>query len=138
MEDTDAAQVCLQKLKDIGLRISIDDFGTGHSCLDYLRRFPIDVLKIDRSFIKDVGEGEDSDSIVEAIISLARSLKLETVAEGVETRAQLEFLIDHGCHVAQGFLFGLPISAEAIVPLLEDLTDDTAGFATARLPIASA
>jgi diguanylate cyclase (GGDEF)-like protein len=138
MEDTDAAQVCLQKLKDIGLRISIDDFGTGHSCLDYLRRFPIDVLKIDRSFIKDVGEGEDSDSIVEAIISLARSLKLETVAEGVETRAQLEFLIDHGCHVAQGFLFGLPICAEAIVPLLEDLTDDTAGFATARLPIASA
>jgi diguanylate cyclase (GGDEF)-like protein len=137
MEDTDAAQGCLQKLKDIGLRISIDDFGTGHSCLDYLRRFPIDVLKIDRSFVKDVGEGGDSDSIVEAIISLAGSLKLETVAEGVETRAQLEFLIDHGCHVAQGFLFGLPISAEAIVPLLEDLTDDTAGFATARLPIAS-
>jgi diguanylate cyclase (GGDEF)-like protein len=138
MEDTAAAQGCLQRLKDIGLRISIDDFGTGHSCLNYLRRFPIDVLKIDRSFVMDVGTDDDSSIIIEAIISLARSLQLDTVAEGVETREQLEFLIEHDCHVAQGFLFGLPIGADSILPLLEDLTDELAAFTTARLPIATA
>ena len=137
MEDTDAAQDCLRKLKQVGLRISIDDFGTGYSCLNYLRRFPIDVLKIDRSFVMDVGTGDDSHIIVEAIISLARSLQLETVAEGVETREQMEFLIEQGCHVAQGFLFGLPISADGVFPLLEELTDDVAAFVTARIPVAA-
>ncbi len=123
MEDTAAAQLCLQRLREIGVRLSIDDFGTGHSCLNYLRRFPIDVLKIDRSFVKDIGAGDDSSIIIEAIISLARSLKLDTVAEGVENQQQLEFLLDHGCHVAQGFLFGQPIRRREIVPLLEELQD---------------
>ncbi|MDJ0926155.1 MAG: EAL domain-containing protein [Gammaproteobacteria bacterium] len=133
MEDTDSAQRALQQFRDIGVRISIDDFGTGHSCLNYLRRFPIDVLKIDKSFVQDVTSCEDSSIIVEAIISLANSLRLDTVAEGVETREQMNFLIDRGCHVAQGFFFGQPLKERAVRPYLEDLIDDAAGFATARL-----
>lgn len=135
MEDTESAQNALQHLKDTGVRVSIDDFGTGHSCLNYLRRFPIDVLKIDRSFINDIDYCEDSQVIVEAIISLARSLRLNTVAEGVETRGQLNFLVERGCIVAQGFLFGQPLLAREVMPFLEDLIEDAPGFATARLPV---
>jgi diguanylate cyclase (GGDEF)-like protein len=127
MEDTES---------DTGVRVSIDDFGTGHSCLNYLRRFPIDVLKIDRSFIGEIDHCEDSQLIVEAIISLARSLRLNTVAEGVETRAQLNFLVERGCTVAQGFLFGQPLTTIEVIPFLEDLIEDAPGFATARLPVA--
>ena len=123
MEDTAAAQQCLRSLKDVGVRISIDDFGTGHSCLNYLRHFPIDVLKIDKSFVSDIETDDDSSIIIEAIIALARSLRLDTVAEGVENQEQLEFLIDHGCHVAQGFLFGQPISVREVQPLLRELND---------------
>ncbi len=124
MEDTETAHRALQHLKDLGVRISIDDFGTGHSCLSYLRRFPIDVLKIDRSFVHEVGESEDSRIIIDAIISLARSLKLDTVAEGVETNAQLDFLMERGCHVAQGYLFGVPMAASDVEPLLRELLED--------------
>ncbi|MGI9329431.1 MAG: putative bifunctional diguanylate cyclase/phosphodiesterase [Gammaproteobacteria bacterium] len=133
MEDTASAQDCMQQLKKIGVRISIDDFGTGHSCLNYLRSFPIDILKIDKSFVHDVDENEDAAIIVEAVISLARSLRLATVAEGVETREQLSFLVERGCTVAQGFLFGQPMIDTEVVPFLEDLVDDTAGFITSRL-----
>ncbi len=136
MEDTEQVQRSLQKLKDIGVRISIDDFGTGHSCLNYLRRFPIDVLKIDKSFVHDVDHTEDSAIIVDAIISLARSLHLETVAEGVETREQLNFLVDRGCMIAQGFLFGHPMKAAEVLPFLEDLIEDDPGFVTSRLTAA--
>ena len=118
MEDTDTAIGSLTRLKNAGLRISVDDFGTGHSCLSYLRRFPIDVLKIDRSFVSRIGGSEDDAIIIRAIISLAKSLKLETVAEGVETRDQLQFLMENGCKVAQGFLFGLPRKADSISRLL--------------------
>jgi diguanylate cyclase (GGDEF)-like protein len=136
MEDTEQVQRSLQKLKDIGVRISIDDFGTGHSCLNYLRRFPIDVLKIDKSFVHDVDHTEDSAIIIDAIISLARSLHLETVAEGVETREQLNFLVDRGCLIAQGFLFGHPMKAGEVLPFLEDLIEDDPGFVTSRLSAA--
>jgi EAL domain-containing protein (putative c-di-GMP-specific phosphodiesterase class I) len=138
MEDTDAALRCLSRLKDIGLRISIDDFGTGHSCLSYLRRFPIDILKIDKSFVAEIGSSDDSGIIIEAIISLARSLKIDTVAEGVETPEQLEFLIDRGCHVAQGFLFGLPMTDADVIPLLDDLGDETGLQADVPMPLAGA
>lgn len=124
IQDTDAARQCLQRLKRIGVRISIDDFGTGHSCLNYLQRFPIDTLKIDESFVSDIGIGNDSSIIIEAIISLARSLKIDTVAEGVETQQQLEFLVENGCPVAQGYLFGHPIPGDGIRPLLEELHDE--------------
>lgn len=129
MEDIRNAQAELAKLKDIGVRISIDDFGTGYSCLSYLRRFPIDVLKIDKSFVQEIGGSRDGESIIDAIISLAKSLRLETVAEGVETTSQLHFLMDHGCHVVQGYLFGKPMLQQFVEPLLAALdqgdTDST-------------
>lgn len=137
MEDTETAHRGLHQLKELGVRISIDDFGTGHSCLSYLRRFPIDVLKIDRSFVSEIGENEDSRIIIDAIISLARSLRLDTVAEGVETNAQLDFLLERGCHVAQGYLFGMPMPAEDITPLLRDLFDATVLSPVIRLPAAA-
>ncbi len=119
MEDTDASQNCLRRLKEIGLRIAIDDFGTGNSCLAYLQKFPIDILKIDKSFVDELGENTDSEHICRAIISLAKVLQLETVAEGVETERQLNFLKDAGCNIAQGYLFGHPIWGREIVDLLE-------------------
>ncbi|MEZ5564329.1 MAG: EAL domain-containing protein [Gammaproteobacteria bacterium] len=129
MEDTNNVQAELLQLKNIGVRISIDDFGTGYSCLSYLRRFPIDVLKIDKSFVQEIGGSRDGESIIDAIISLAKSLRLETVAEGVETTGQLHYLMDHGCHVVQGYLFGKPMGPHLIEPLLAALdqgdTDST-------------
>jgi len=119
MEDTDAAQECLSRLKEIGMRISIDDFGTGNSCLAYLQKFPIDILKIDKSFVDELGHNTDSEHICRAIISLANALHLETVAEGVETETQLQFLRDAGCDIAQGYLFGQPIWGKEIVELLD-------------------
>jgi EAL domain-containing protein (putative c-di-GMP-specific phosphodiesterase class I) len=119
MEDTDAAQECLRRLKAIGLRIAIDDFGTGNSCLAYLQKFPIDILKIDKSFVDELGQNTDSEHICRAIISLAKALSLETVAEGVETERQLEFLREAGCDIAQGYLFGQPIWGKEIVELLD-------------------
>lgn len=127
MEDTHSARQCLDDLQDIGLNISIDDFGTGHSCLAYLRKFPIDTLKIDRSFINDLGKSDDAAIIVNAIISLARSLKLAVVAEGVENVEQAEFLVKQGCHIAQGFLYSRPIAAPNVLPWLEALQMDKTG-----------
>jgi len=135
MEDTVSARQCLNDLKEIGVRIAIDDFGTGHSCLAYLRKFPIDVLKIDRSFVRDVGEGDDSEIIINAIISLARSLKLEVVAEGVENVEQAEFLVENGCHVAQGFLYSRPMPAGDVMQWLEALLMDKTGV---FMPVLSA
>jgi diguanylate cyclase (GGDEF)-like protein len=138
MEDTEQAGRTLRNLKAAGLRVSVDDFGTGHSCLSYLRRFPIDVLKIDRSFVKEVTESEDSRIIIDAIISLARSLKLETVAEGVETREQLDYLMDRGCHLAQGFLFGKPMDAADIEPLLREILEHTSRSPVVVMPTSMA
>jgi len=129
MEDTEAAHTALARLKDLGVPISIDDFGTGHSCLSYLRRFPIDVLKIDQSFVREIGDNEDSRIVIDAIISLARSLRLETVAEGVESNVQLDYLLERGCHIAQGHLFGMPMDAAEAEPLLRELLDCPSGVA---------
>jgi len=119
MEDTAATQRCLEQLKNIGIRIAIDDFGTGNSCLAYLQKFPIDILKIDKSFVDELGYNTDSEHICRAIISLANALELETVAEGVETEGQLKFLREAGCGIAQGYLFGHPIWGREIVELLD-------------------
>jgi diguanylate cyclase (GGDEF)-like protein len=119
MQDTDASLECLGKLKKLGVKISIDDFGTGNFSIPYLRRFPVDTLKIDASFVEEITISADSDHICRAIISLAKSLGLECVAEGVETERQLEFLRDSGCEVVQGFLFSHPIWGKEIVELLE-------------------
>lgn len=114
MAHADDAAVILQELKDLGVIIAIDDFGTGYSSLAYLRQFPIDLLKIDRSFIQDVTEHPDSAAIVHGIINLARTLRLKTVAEGVETEEQHEFLVEAGCNLAQGFLFSHPLPPDEL------------------------
>jgi EAL domain-containing protein (putative c-di-GMP-specific phosphodiesterase class I) len=110
MSDADEAVRMLKTLRSYGLRLSIDDFGTGYSSLAYLKRFPIDALKIDRTFISDLTTDSDDGSIALTIISLAHSLKLRVIAEGVETRAQLEFLKAHGCDEIQGYYFARPLS----------------------------
>jgi diguanylate cyclase (GGDEF)-like protein/PAS domain S-box-containing protein len=119
MSDVDNAITILRNLKGLGIHISIDDFGTGYSSLSYLRRFPIDVLKIDQSFIKDLTVDADAAAIVVAVISLAHSLRLQVIAEGVETAEQLAFLRAHGCDQIQGHYFSRPIGANAFESMLQ-------------------
>jgi EAL domain-containing protein (putative c-di-GMP-specific phosphodiesterase class I) len=118
MQSVDTTLETLSKLKDMGVRLAIDDFGTGYSSLSYLKRFPLDTLKIDRSFIKDLPCDAEDAAIAKAIIAMAHSLKLAVVAEGVETAEQLAFLQQHGCDVVQGYLFSRPVSAEDFEGLL--------------------
>lgn len=112
MQDVDKTVDIMKNLKAMGVSLSVDDFGTGYSSFSYLKRFPIDILKIDRSFIVDVIKDSDNDSIVHALISLAHSLRLKAVAEGVETDVQRRFLREADCDFLQGNLLGYPISAE--------------------------
>jgi len=133
MADVESTQSEIANLKRMGLRISIDDFGTGYSCLNYLRKFPIDILKIDQSFVHDIGINADGEAIIDAIISLGRSLRLETVAEGVETPEQLDYLVEHGCHIVQGYLLGVPMPEKSIEKLLIAIEDgDTDSTAVVR------
>jgi diguanylate cyclase (GGDEF)-like protein/PAS domain S-box-containing protein len=118
MSDVEASIATLRKLKTLGVSISIDDFGTGYSSLSYLKRFPIDTLKVDRSFVTDITSNPQDRSIAMAIIALAKSLELETVAEGVETREQLEMLQQMGCDLIQGYLFGRPLPLDEALKLL--------------------
>jgi diguanylate cyclase (GGDEF)-like protein/PAS domain S-box-containing protein len=118
MRDAEAAVKTLGKLKDIGIRISIDDFGMGYSSLSYLKRFPIDKLKIDQSFVRDVPGDSDSEAIVNAIVGLAKSLNLKVIAEGVENAAQLDFIRSLDCDEVQGFYFWHPMPAEKFIELL--------------------
>ncbi|NOY13654.1 MAG: EAL domain-containing protein [Deltaproteobacteria bacterium] len=112
METVEKTILLMRELKHLGVSLAIDDFGTGYSSLNYLKRFPIDTLKIDRSFIRDLESDPDDAAIIEAIIAMAKSLRLQVVAEGVETEMQLEFLRHRGAHQYQGFLFSKPLSAE--------------------------
>ncbi|HEY9011369.1 MAG TPA: EAL domain-containing protein [Devosia sp.] len=109
----------LHKLRALGIRISMDDFGTGYSSLSYLRSFPFDKIKIDRSFMRDLGQQEDSLAIVKAIIGLGQSLGMSTTAEGIETEEQLTAVRDQGCDEIQGFLFSPPIEQAAVRDLLQ-------------------
>lgn len=118
MHDVTKAIHTLRALHAMGLKVSIDDFGTGYSSLSYLKRFPINTLKIDRSFVKDIISDPDAAAIVKAIISMAHSLKLEVVAEGVETESQLSFLRSQGCDKMQGFLFSSAVPAETFTRFL--------------------
>ncbi|WP_133718844.1 EAL domain-containing protein [Methylocaldum gracile] len=119
MEDGPENEAKLAALKELGVRIAIDDFGTGYSSLAYLKRFPIDKLKIDQSFMRDIPQDTSNMEIAAAIIAMARNLKLEVLAEGVEAEAQLAFLKRHGCDVAQGYLFGRPMTADTMQAILE-------------------
>jgi diguanylate cyclase (GGDEF)-like protein/PAS domain S-box-containing protein len=119
MADVVAAERIMREIKGVGVSIAIDDFGTGYSSLSYLSRFPVDRLKIDQSFVQKIGKTAHADAIVKAIISMARSLGLGTVAEGVETEAQRQFLAECGCLEGQGYLFSKPIPAETFLPFAE-------------------
>ncbi len=119
MQNDKATRDNLGALQELGLRLSIDDFGTGYSSLSYLKRFPIDSLKIDRSFIRDLSTDPDDAAIVSAIIVMAHSLKLEVIAEGVESREQLDFLKTKDCDAMQGYLFSKPLDVETMDRLLE-------------------
>ncbi|WP_377705702.1 EAL domain-containing protein [Pseudoduganella sp. UC29_71] len=120
MGDPDKAVAALGRLKDIGVAISLDDFGTGYSSLAYLKRFPIDVLKIDKSFVDDVTTKASDAAIALSVISLAHNLNMRVIAEGVETREQVEFLAAHGCDEMQGYYFSRPLAAGAYTTLLRE------------------
>ncbi len=118
MQNTDTATVMLEQLKELGVQLLIDDFGTGYSSLSYLQRFPIDMVKIDQSFVSQLGIDEESDEIVRAIVNLAHNLKLGVIAEGVETPEQLEQLRSLQAEFAQGYLFSQPVNSATITQLL--------------------
>jgi len=118
MADVEAAIETMCCLKAMGVKLSIDDFGTGYSSLAYLKRFPVDVLKIDRSFVRDIAVSPDGAAMVDAIISLAHGLRMQVIAEGVETMAQLDYLRGCGCDEVQGHIYGRPEPVQAVEPLL--------------------
>ena len=118
MRDAELGRRSLLALKEFGFALAIDDFGTGYCSLNYLKRFPVDTLKIDRSFVADISEDPEDAAIVRAIIALGHSLNLKIVAEGVTTQAQLKFLQAERCDAIQGFLMSPAIAADAFVELL--------------------
>ena len=120
VESLEKAIRILNELKSLGVRISIDDFGTGYSSLNYLKRLPIDILKIDRSFVKDIFIDPGNEAIIKAIVTLARSLNLEVIAEGVETAQQMAYLHELGCDKMQGFLFSPPLPTDSLMKLLKE------------------
>ena len=113
VEDADGAIATLQALKALGVRLAIDDFGTGYSSLSYLRRLPVDVLKLDRSFVVPAGRGDRESALVDAVFRLGRSLGLVTIAEGIEDAEQRDRLVSLGCRVGQGYLFARPMAEPA-------------------------
>jgi diguanylate cyclase (GGDEF)-like protein len=120
MEDVDRAIQTLHRLKNLGVQISIDDFGTGYSSFAYLTKFPIQTLKIDKSFVGEITENPDGAAITSSIIAMAHSLKLKVIAEGVETEDQLDFLRDKKCNEMQGYLFSGPLPADQFEELLRE------------------
>jgi len=114
MQDAESAVVTLLALKAMGVKLAVDDFGTGFSSFTYLRRFPVDTLKVDKSFIHEITEDSDGTTIVNAMINIGKSLKQRVVAEGVETRSQLDFLQRQGCDEGQGYYFSHPVTAEQV------------------------
>ncbi len=123
MHDVERALRILTALKDIGVKVAIDDFGIGYASLSTLKRFPFDTIKIDRSFIRDVASVAEDKAFTEAIIAMGRTLSLTVVAQGVETRAQVDFLREHACDEFQGFYYNRPVPAEQFAKLLQSQTD---------------
>jgi EAL domain-containing protein (putative c-di-GMP-specific phosphodiesterase class I) len=128
MEDAEATSITLRGLKALGIELAIDDFGTGYSSLSYLNRFSVDAVKIDRSFVSQIGTSSRDATIIQAIIALAKSLSLSVTAEGIESAEQLRQLQELGCNRGQGYLLAKPLSPEAVPSLL------TARTGAATLP----
>jgi EAL domain-containing protein (putative c-di-GMP-specific phosphodiesterase class I) len=114
--DSDHIAHSVHSLRRMGVTIALDDFGTGYASLSHLKRFPVDRLKIDRSFVHEIDSRSEDAIIVRAIINLAHNLGMHVVAEGIETNAQFEFLREQGCDIAQGYFVGRPMSAAAVRP----------------------
>jgi EAL domain-containing protein (putative c-di-GMP-specific phosphodiesterase class I) len=119
MERLDAAITILTELRRLGARLALDDFGTGYSSLSYLQRLPVDILKIDRSFVAGVARSTEDSALARGILTLGQTLGLETVAEGIETAEQLAALRDLGCQLGQGYFFARPLGPAAVDALLE-------------------
>lgn len=122
MADAATAVATLRGLKGLGVGVAVDDFGTGYSSLNYLRRFPVDALKIDKAFVAGLGRDAGETAIVEAVIGLAHTLGLRVIAEGIETTEQVDLLRAMGCEQGQGYRFGHPQPAQAIAGLLQKVT----------------
>ncbi|MEH2422955.1 MAG: bifunctional diguanylate cyclase/phosphodiesterase [Nostoc sp.] len=122
MADIERSVKTLKQLRELGIWLALDDFGTGYSSLNYLKQFPVNMLKIDQSFVKDIMSNPDSAAVTDAIIALAKSLRLNITAEGVETQEQLDYLKMQGCHEGQGFYFSCPVSADVIAPMLQKIS----------------
>jgi EAL domain-containing protein (putative c-di-GMP-specific phosphodiesterase class I) len=131
MKHAESAAIVLQALRQVGIRVAIDDFGTGYSSLGYLRRFPLDALKIDQSFIRQISAAGEDTAIVTAVIGMAKGLKLRVIAEGVETLDELEFLRALHCDAAQGYYFSQPVPAEQFAKLLKTGIPEAAARAVA-------
>jgi EAL domain-containing protein (putative c-di-GMP-specific phosphodiesterase class I) len=121
LEDVEHVLETLKRLKALGVKISIDDFGTGYSSLAYLKRFDVDTLKIDQSFVREIPTDPEDQAIVKAIIGMAHALRLEVLAEGVETEDMARRLQEYGCELAQGYLYARPLPAEAFQHWFEQL-----------------
>jgi EAL domain-containing protein (putative c-di-GMP-specific phosphodiesterase class I) len=118
MEDVEATAEVLRELKAMGLRLAVDDFGTGYSSLSYLMQFPIDALKVDQSFVRDISRNREGSPIITAVISMGKSLKHRVIAEGIETPEQVAFLQEQQCEEGQGFHFSRPLVADQFAALL--------------------
>lgn len=118
MEDPESALTTLKQLYSMGIRLAIDDFGTGYSSLSYLKKFPLDVLKIDQSFVSDLGVDKDDAAIVDSIIAMSHRLNLKVIAEGIENLNQMEFLRQHECDIGQGYYYSRPMPADKFIKLL--------------------
>ena len=132
MQNPDTSVRILEALTSRGIRIAVDDFGIGHSSLNYLKRFPVDVLKIDQSFVHDISEDDDTAAIVNGIIALGHKLRLSIIAEGVETTEQRDFLRDHDCDDVQGYLYSVPLPAADFAEFLRDSNVKSGQWAFAK------
>jgi len=120
MQDVDSTIRTLGALRDVGVGIAIDDFGTGFSSLAYLQRLPVDVMKIDRAFVREIGNGGSGERIAEMVAALGHTLQLKTVAEGVETAEQAETVRRWGCHYAQGFYYSPAVTSREFITWVKD------------------